>query len=145
MTPSSALVPEFVEFIPEDLADGTLYISIPYATAVHSCCCGCRNEVVTPLTPTDWSHIFDGESVSLDPSIGNWNFDCQSHYWISRNEVHWAARWSRREIDAGRARDHERKATYFSGAIPPEAARPPVPEVVSRNILRRLVDRLLRR
>ena len=65
---------EFVEFIPSTLNDGVLYISIPYATAVHKCCCGCGEKVVTPLTPTDWSLTFDGLTASLSPSIGNWGF-----------------------------------------------------------------------
>jgi len=96
---------EFVENVPSDLEDGVLYVSTPYATAVHKCCCGCGKEVVTPLSPTDWRLTFDGESVSLSPSIGNWSFDCQSHYWIRRNQIRWARRWGKDEIDAGRARD----------------------------------------
>lgn len=32
---------EFVEFIPKERQEGILYISIPYATAVHKCFCGC--------------------------------------------------------------------------------------------------------
>ncbi|WP_310793974.1 DUF6527 family protein [Paraburkholderia sp. BL23I1N1] len=51
-----------------------------YGTISHSCCCGCGNEVVTPLTPTDWSLTFDGEHISLWPSVGSWNLPCQSHY-----------------------------------------------------------------
>ena len=42
------------------------------ATSAHSCCCGCGEEVVAPLTPTDWKMTFDGETTSLRPSIGNW-------------------------------------------------------------------------
>jgi hypothetical protein len=42
---------------------------------------------VTPFTPTDWRMTFDGESVSLDPSVGNWNQKCRSHYVIRRNRV----------------------------------------------------------
>ena len=42
----------FVEFVPDELAEATLYISMPYATAVHSCLCGCGQRVVTPLSPT---------------------------------------------------------------------------------------------
>jgi len=80
---------EFVETIPENLQHRTLYISIPFATAVHRCCCGCGNEVVTPLTPTDWELSFNGETVSLYPSIGNWSLPCKSHYWITRGEVRW--------------------------------------------------------
>lgn len=103
---------EFVEYIPKDVREGTIYVSIPYATAIHKCCCGCGGEVVTPLSPTDWKLIFDGESVSLDPSIGNWNFVCQSHYWIKHNRVTWAPRWSREKIESGRAYDRLAKEKY---------------------------------
>lgn len=84
---------KFIEFIPEVLDEGILYVSIAHGTAVHRCCCGCGREVVTPLTPTDWKLIFDGETVSLHPSIGNWNFPCRSHYWITKNRIEWAPSW----------------------------------------------------
>jgi hypothetical protein len=108
------VVPEFVEFIPSLLAPGVLYVSIPYATAVHACCCGCGERVVTPLTPTDWAVTYDGETVSLCPSIGNWSFRCQSHYWVTQNQVDWAAAWSRERIDAGRRMDRVAKRDQFS-------------------------------
>src|SRR5580658_1812602 len=76
---------QFVEFIPDELEQGTIYVSIRFATASHLCCCGCGNKVVTPIRPADWKLIFDGKTVSLDRSIGNWSFACQSHYWIVRN------------------------------------------------------------
>jgi hypothetical protein len=107
------LQPRFVEFIPTDLERGILYVSMQYATASHRCCCGCGSEVVTPLTPTDWKLIFDGETVSLDPSIGNWSFPCQSHYWVRRNKVQWAAIWSRHQVDEGRAWDRAVKQRQF--------------------------------
>lgn len=103
----------FVDVIPDALDPGIVYVCIEYATALHQCCCGCGREVVTPLTPTDWSLIFDGETISLDPSIGNWSFPCQSHYWITRNRVRWAAKWTQRQIDAGRTRDDERKRQHY--------------------------------
>src|ERR1039458_6166357 len=84
---------KFVEFVPNVLEKGVLYVSITYGTASHLCCCGCGREVVTPITPTGWKLIFDGETVSLHPSIGNWNFPCRSHYWISNNRVEWAEDW----------------------------------------------------
>src|SRR5262245_11511625 len=40
MQPEIVLAHEFVEFIPEQLKERTLYISKPYQTAVHKCCCG---------------------------------------------------------------------------------------------------------
>lgn len=105
---------QFVEFIPDVLADGVLYISVNFATAVHKCCCGCGNQVVTPLSPTDWKLIFDGETVSLSPSIGNWNFACRSHYWILQDRVVGARRWSQQQIDNGRSHDRIAKEKQFA-------------------------------
>lgn len=107
---------EFVEYIPDNLNDNTIYVSIKFATAAHKCCCGCGNEVFTPLSPTDWKLIFNGKTISLDPSIGNWNFDCKSHYWIRHNNVMWAAQWSQEEIDAARIYDRSAKEKYFGDA-----------------------------
>lgn len=95
----------FVEYIPSNIEEGNLYISIQYATVVHKCACGCGNEVVTPLSPADWSLSYDGESVTLDPSIGNWSFNCHSHYWIRKNKIRWAERWSNKKIGENRKLD----------------------------------------
>src|SRR5882672_9530658 len=108
------LTHKFVEFIPRELEPNTIYVSIPYATAIHSCCCGCGNRVVTPLSPADWKLIFDGRTISLEPSIGNWSFPCKSHYWIKNNRVLWARTWSEDEISAGRKMDARAAAAYFS-------------------------------
>ena len=102
MTRLESLEHRFVALIPADLDPGVLYVTMGYATAVHSCACGCGGRVVTPFTPRDWELHFDGETVSLWPSIGNWNFACQSHYWIRRNRIEWAVRWSAAEISHGR-------------------------------------------
>ncbi len=120
---------EFVECVPEDqdLREGTIYISIRFATATHLCCCGCGNKVVTPIRPTDWKLIFDGKTISLDPSIGNWSFACQSHYWIRHNKVKWARQWSQEQIALGRAHDTLVKDEYHgTGQVPPNAADPGV-------------------
>ena len=109
------LAHEFVALIPEDLKEGVIYVSIEYAIVAHKCCCGCGNEVATPLSPTDWKLIYDGKTISLEPSIGNWSFDCQSHYWINSNRVTWVRGWSREEILAGRSRDRLEKERYFNG------------------------------
>ena len=136
----AAVTYEFVEYIPDDLHEGTIYVSIPFSTVVHKCCCGCGNEVVTPLSPTDWTLLFDGQSISLDPSIGNWNFNCQSHYWIKRNRVIWAPRWSRREIQAGRASDRLAKERHFdpSGADP--ATMPEKLETPEKSLWRKMKE-----
>ena len=113
MNARASLDPQFIEFLPESLDEGVLYISIPHATTAHLCACGCGEEVVAPLSPTDWRLIFDGETVSLDPSIGSWSLACQSHYWIEQDRVHWAARWSKEKIARGREHDRIRKDRHF--------------------------------
>lgn len=122
---------KFVEFIPDKVEEGVLYVSIEYCTAIHKCACGCGNKVVTPLSPTDWELTFNGKTVSLAPSIGNWNFDCKSHYWIRNNNVEFAGRWSENEIRSGRENDLERKKEYFedSDISQEESVRHEIPEL----------------
>lgn len=108
-----ALEHSFVRNIPRELDPGMLYISMDYATAVHSCCCGCGERVVTPFTPTDWRITFDGESISLHPSVGNWNQKCRSHYVIQRSRVLEAGPWSEAQVEAERRRDKRAKAAHY--------------------------------
>lgn len=122
----------FVDAIPEALEERTIYVAIDFATVVHKCCCGCGQEVVTPLSPTDWKIIYDGVSVSLSPSIGNWNFPCQSHYWIVRNEIRWAAQWTPEQIVAGRAADRRNKRIHCK---PTKSPTQPTTEPASQSIL----------
>jgi hypothetical protein len=146
VTRQAVLRHEFVEFIPEELEEGVVYVSLPYATTTHLCACGCGSEVITPLSPIDWQLIFDGETVSLRPSIGNWSLACQSHYWIDRGRIRWATKWSREKIEAGRAKDRLAKERRAAG-LPVEPA--PTQDasragVASRGLLRRLLRKLRR-
>lgn len=104
---------QFVKHIPDHLEAGVLYVSVEYGTVSHLCCCGCGEEVVTPLTPTDWKLIFDGEAVSLWPSIGNWNLSCRSHYVIDRGSVIEGDAWSEARISAELRRDKAAKHRYY--------------------------------
>ncbi len=112
----------FVERIPERLEEGIIYVAADVGTVVHRCCCGCGSEVVTPLGPTDWLLTYDGQSISLSPSIGNWAQPCRSHYWIKRNQVVWARSWSQEEVDTGRRRDRLNKERQFSNSRRQEVA-----------------------
>lgn len=104
---------QIVEFIPERLAEGILYVSHRYGTAVHKCACGCGEEVVTPLGPTDWSIRIENGSPTLYPSVGNWSFACESHYFIRKGSVVWAGQMSRRQIEHGRALDRKARERYI--------------------------------
>jgi hypothetical protein len=122
MKPDIMLSFEFVESIPDELKEQTLYISVTYCTAVHKCCCGCGREVVTPLSPTAWQLTFDGKTVSLYPSIGSWSLPCQSHYFITKNKVIWARKWTKKQIASGREQESWAKQEYYAAALADVAA-----------------------
>ena len=124
----NTITPRFVEFVPESLEQGVLYVSMQYSTASHLCACGCGAVVVTPLKPTGWTLSFDGK-VSLDPSIGNWSMNCKSHYWIKKNQIQWSRKWGKDEIADVRAWEASDRADHFRKRQPTEAAaKPDVPE-----------------
>jgi hypothetical protein len=136
---------EFVETIPAQREDRVLYVSIEFEITVHSCFCGCGSKIALPLSPTDWKLIFDGDTVSLWPSVGNWSYPCESHYFIERNEVVWAPAWSERQIEAGRDADHARKATYYaSGGSVVSSDLPIVTDPEPRGLWARLHHRFSR-
>lgn len=85
------LHPTFIEHFPDRLEPGVLYVSMKYSMCVHTCACGCNQKVITPLSPKKWKLIYDGETVSLFPSIGNYAFPCRSHYYLTKNKVEWMA------------------------------------------------------
>lgn len=111
---------EFVEFVPEQLEAGVLYVSRRYRTASHLCCCGCGLEVVTPLNNAKWQASERGGKVWLSPSIGNWSFPCRSHYWIEGGRIRWDSLMSAEAIAAVRRRDHH-DAEHLAAATSPFA------------------------
>ena len=104
---------KFVDHIPDELDDGVVYVSIPFGTVVHKCACGCGEEVVTPLGPAEWKLTYDGRTVSLAPSIGNWSFSCRSHYWIEGGIVRWARDFSRAEVTLVRRTSRSLRDSYY--------------------------------
>lgn len=129
----------FVRNVPRELEPGVMYVSMEYATAVHSCCCGCGERVVTPFTPTDWNMTFNGESISLNPSVGNWNQKCRSHYVIRQGRVLEAGPWSNAQVEAERRRDKRAKASHYGGngemrsAVQQLTVLAPEPEVADQE------------
>ena len=126
MTMRVQLEPVFVDTIPSELEEGRLYISKRYRTAMHRCCCGCGLEVVTPLNPAKWRLTETGATVSLYPSVGNWSFPCQSHYWIEKNEVRWARVMPKWQIDKVRRRDQAAVELLAKPRPPVQVAAAPV-------------------
>lgn len=107
MTGIEYLQPAFVESFPLRLDVGVLYICLLFNTCGHLCCCGCGEEVVTPLSPAQWSFTYDGENVTLSPSVGSWALPCRSHYLITQGDIIWSHRFSPRQIEAARGADSQ--------------------------------------
>lgn len=104
---------EVVGSIPEALQANTLYVTTDGDVAGHLCACGCGREVITPLSPTDWSITIGRRGATLFPSIGNWAFPCRSHYFIWDGAIVWARDMSAKAIEQGRRRDKARKQDYY--------------------------------
>ena len=100
-----------VKYMPTKLEPGILYVAQKFGAAAHLCACGCGTIVRTPLNRWFLKETKDGPS--LDPSIGNWQEPCQSHYWIERGKVQWAPTWSSEQIEIGRRREEERLSAYY--------------------------------
>lgn len=104
--------PSFVKFIPDVLADGVLYISGEYKVVTHRCCCGCGERVDTPLSPSGWVLSFNGDTVSLWPSIAGGR--CNSHYVIRGGKIQWVAPLTRSQAMIALDRDVA-AANFLSG------------------------------
>ena len=103
-----------VRKMPQTLDAGVLYVSEEYEIAMHLCPCGCGSRVSTPLGPTDWRFHEERHGPPLYPSVGNWQKQCQSHYWIRNGEIVWAPKWAQEEILEGRRMEQERSVAYFA-------------------------------
>ena len=89
MVKQSKYVTQFVDKMPETLEDGVLYIAPHFECAVHKCMCGCGEKVCTPLNEGMWKWSYDGTNVSLNPSVGNFQQPCKSHYFLKNGVVQW--------------------------------------------------------
>lgn len=115
----------FVDYIPEQLEQGVIYIALEFGAIMHLCLDGCGELISTPLNPAQWALTFDGETISLWPSVGNWDLPCHSHYIIRRSKIIWARKWSGAAIAAGAESDRlavHRRFENVEFAEPPEAA-----------------------
>jgi len=104
---------QYTQYMPKELELGVLYVSKEFETAAHLCACGCGAKIRTPLGPTEWTFEETINGPSLNPSIGNWQQKCKSHYWIYKGEVRWAKEWSQDMIDRGRHGEETRRSIYY--------------------------------
>ncbi len=81
----------FLDFIPNELEEGKLYISEKYKTATHLCACGCKCKTITPLKEGEWTMTNNNGSITLSPSIGNFSGEnpYHAHYFIRDNKILW--------------------------------------------------------
>lgn len=84
---------QHVELLKEDhiFEPGVVYVSLEYKTSIHSCLCGCGNEVVMPIdcitdgVDMGWTFTEKDGKASFTPSVGNYQFPCKSHYIMTDN------------------------------------------------------------
>ena len=107
----SELRPLFVEYFPDEFESGILYVSMQYAICGHLCACGCGEKVITPLSPKQWKLAYNGEEVTLYPSIGNYAFACQSHYFLTNGNIIWVAE---RDAEKGKRKKRGLLAKLFN-------------------------------
>jgi len=104
---------EEVEQMPSLLQPGTLYASQAYRTAAHLCACGCGEKVRTQLGPLGWRLTKGRAGPTLNPSIGNWQKPCRSHYYIRNGRVLWMEDWTDEEVHQGRRAEERRRDAHF--------------------------------
>ena len=112
---TNTVKPVFVESIPVDLSDlkeGILLVCMKYSTLVHRCPCGCGGLSEIGLHPATRIMIYDGQNISVEPSIGVNALPCRSHYWIKNNRIVWA-----RALRKGSDRWYEKKRRDLNAAF----------------------------
>jgi len=81
------ITPVFVDVIPDELEQNKFYIAEQYNVASHLCLCGCGKETITPLGGgRNWDLIKENNNtITLLGSVGNYSYECKSHYVINKN------------------------------------------------------------
>lgn len=83
------ITPIYVERLPQALEHGVIYISKEYKCSVHLCPCGCGQKVYVPIDEQGWTLTEESGTITLSPSIGNFELPCESHYFIRKNKIVW--------------------------------------------------------
>ncbi len=102
-----------VQYVPKVLEPGSLYVAEEFGAAVHLCACGCGTKVSTPLGPTEWTLEETLMGPTLNPSVGNWQIPCKSHYWVRNGSIIWSDAWTPEQIIKGRQAEEHRRHAYY--------------------------------
>jgi hypothetical protein len=102
-----------VKYMPKELQPWVLYYAEEYGAAAHLCACGCGSKIRTPIDEAEWSLKEDINGPTLNPSVGNWQKPCRSHYFIRNGVVLWHGQWTEAEIRAGRRSEHQRRVAHL--------------------------------
>ena len=72
-----------------DMLDNVICISDEFQIAEHKCICGCGTLISTPLNKNDWKYNINKhtDSISMQPSIGNFQIPCNTHYIFSKGNA----------------------------------------------------------
>ena len=105
---------KFIDIIPIEIENNVLYISLKYNVTKHLCPCGCGSEIVATLSPVRYQLYYDGKTVSLTPSFGNWLHECKSHYLIKKDKVVWANPMSKNKMEAVIKKDKKEIKEYIN-------------------------------
>lgn len=83
--------PEYVDNVPalSGMKEGVLYINKNDKWTLHLCPCGCGKPVMLPIGDYAWTLTERDKGVTMRPSVGNFDFPCKSHYYITVNKIEW--------------------------------------------------------
>lgn len=45
--------------------------------------------------------------------VGNWCFECRSHYWIKRNKIHWSVNFNDEQIARVKQKDQQANVKHY--------------------------------
>lgn len=79
---------QLVDRIPSELREGVVYHTEEFELAGFLCACGCGHRV-TLLVPDSHQVLDERGFATIRPSIGVFDAECKSHYFISTGEVEW--------------------------------------------------------
>ena len=78
---------EKVHYLPNisEMKEKIIYISDEYGISGHRCICGCGELTIMPIGKNEWNYQVDeSERLSMQPSVGNYQLPCKSHYIIQK-------------------------------------------------------------